>query len=71
MNTSSERIPHNQIISEHAADMEQYSASVKDLETGSCFLYFHEIRSSPKNIHHPAVELLVSGHPAQSLPIYA
>ncbi|KAK2444911.1 hypothetical protein QL285_015901 [Trifolium repens] len=68
---SSERRPRNQIISEHAADMDRYSASVEDLDTKSCFLHFQEMGASPKNIHQPVVDFLVSGQPAQSASLYA
>ncbi|KAL5701104.1 hypothetical protein ACHQM5_026479 [Ranunculus cassubicifolius] len=54
------------MISEQAADMARYSASVDDFETESCFLHFQEIRASPRNIHQPVVDFLVSGQPAQS-----
>jgi hypothetical protein len=43
-----------------------YSASVLDLETVACFLALQEIRFGPKNTAKPPVDLLSSGHPAQS-----
>ena len=50
------------IVSEHAADMARYSASVDDLETESCFLHFQEIRASPKNIHQSVVDFRVKSY---------
>ncbi|KAL9447864.1 hypothetical protein AB3S75_015357 [Citrus x aurantiifolia] len=50
--------------------MAQYYVSVVDLETESCFLHFQEIRASPRNMHHPRVDFLVSGQPTQSVSLY-
>jgi len=55
----------------HVANMDRYYASVEDLETDSRFLHFQEIEASPKNIHQPVIDFLVSGHPAQSTSLYA
>jgi len=63
-NPSSEIRPCNHIISERAADMALYSAFVEDLEIQSCFLHFQEIKASPKKMHQPVVDFLVSGQPA-------
>ena len=65
-NPMSESTLRSQSISEQAADIARYSASVEDLETLSCFLHFQETRLSPKNMHHPVVDLRVSGQSAQS-----
>src|SRR4051812_47025700 len=54
------------IISVVASATALYSASVLDLDTVACFLAFQEIRSGPKNTAKPPVDLLSSGHPAQS-----
>jgi hypothetical protein len=51
--------------------MALYSASVEDLETQSCFLHFQEIKASPRKIHQPVVDFLVSGQPVQSTSLYA
>jgi hypothetical protein len=46
--------------------MARYSASVDDLETWSCFLHFHKIKASPRNIHQSVVDFLVFGQLAKS-----
>jgi hypothetical protein len=51
--------------------MALYSTSVKDLETQSCFLHLQEIKASPRKMHQPMVDFLVSGLPAQSASLYA
>ena len=56
---------------EQAFDIARYSASVDDLETLSCFLHFHEIKESPRYMHHLVVDRRVSDHPAQSALEYA
>jgi hypothetical protein len=43
-----------------------YSASVLDLETICYFLDLQDTRFVPKKIANPLVDLLPSGHPAQS-----
>jgi hypothetical protein len=50
--------------------MAQYSASVEDLETQSCFLHFHEIKASPRKMHQPVIDFLVFGQPAQLASLY-
>ena len=50
--------------------MERYSASVEDLEIGSCFLHFQEIKEEPRNMHQPVVDRRESGQPAQSASAY-
>ena len=71
VNPISANRPRSQTISEQAANMARYSDSVEDLETQSCFLLFQEIKESPRNIHQPVIERLVSGQPAQSASLYA
>ena len=66
MTPNSQRRRRNQMISALADDIARYSASAEDLDTVVCFLHFHEIRESPRNIHHPVVDRQESGHPAQS-----
>ena len=63
---SSWRRRRSQTIILLAEDMDLYSASAEDLETVACFLHVQEMREEPRNIHQPVVNLLVSGHPAQS-----
>lgn len=46
--------PCNYTISLQAEDMARYSASIEDLDTVACFLYFHKIRESPRKTHHSA-----------------
>ena len=43
-----------------------YFDSAEDLNTTCCFLLFQEISESPKNTQNPVIDLLVSGHVAQS-----
>ena len=59
------------MISALADDIARYSASVEDLNTVVCFLHFHEIRESPRNIHQPVVDRRKSGQPPQSASAYA
>jgi len=37
----------------------------------SCFLHFHEIGASPRNIHQPVVDFLVAGQSTQLASLYA
>lgn len=62
---SSLRSPTRQMISEHALDIAQYSASVEGLETPS-HLLFQEILEFLKNMHHLVVDLQELGQPAKS-----
>ena len=43
-----------------------YSDSAEDLDTTCYFLHFQEIKDSPRKIQKPDIDLLVSGHAAQS-----
>ena len=43
-----------------------YSASVLDWDTVACFFAFKDMRFEPRKIAKPPVDLLSSGHPAQS-----
>jgi hypothetical protein len=54
------------IISAVALTIDLYSASVLDLETGSCFLAHHEIRLEPRNTTYPPIDLRSSGQSAHS-----
>ena len=49
-----------------AAAIALYSAFVKDLEMVDCFLDFQETKDSPIKMQYPIIDLLVSGHEAQS-----
>ena len=44
----SESSPRSPRISEQAEDIAQYSGSMEDLDTLSCFLHFQDINASPK-----------------------
>ena len=46
--------------------MALYFASADDLETVDYFFDFKETNESPMNIQYPVIDLLVSGHEAQS-----
>ena len=50
-----------------AEDIARYFAPQEYLETVFCFLLFLEMRDDPMNTHHPIVDRLVSGQPAQSV----
>ena len=43
-----------------------YSALADDQETVCCFLDFQEINDLPRKTQQHVIDLLVSGHPAQS-----
>jgi len=58
------------MISEHAANIILYSASVDDFDVRDCFLHFQEIMHEPSIMHQPVVDRLESGHPAQSASAY-
>jgi len=53
-------------ISQTVASSAQYSASVDDRETISCFFDFHEIMKDPRKTQKPVLDLLVLGQVAQS-----
>jgi hypothetical protein len=55
---------HNNSVVAMASD--RYTASMLDLETIGCFLAVQDIKQSPRNTAKPDVDLLSSGHPAQS-----
>lgn len=58
---SSENKPSSHLISLQEDDKDRSSASLKDLDTTSCFLHFQETGKSLKKIHHPVKDLQVSG----------
>lgn len=66
INPSSEIRPHNQIISKTITHILPYSASVEDLEIILCFLTIQDSIESPSLTTKPVIDLLVSGHLAQS-----
>ena len=51
--------------------MERYSASADDLETVTCFLFFHDISDLLKKIQYPVTGRLVKGHRVQFASQYA
>ena len=63
---NSQRRQRSQMISALADDIARYSALAEDFDTMVCFLHFHEIRDSPRNIHQPVANLWQSGQLAQS-----
>lgn len=52
----------SQITSLLEEDRDRCSTWAEDLEIVVCFLHFHDMRESLKNMHHPIVDRLVSGH---------
>ena len=63
-NSSSNVSTH--ITSAVAFARDLYSASILDRETVACFLAVQDIRLDPRKTAKPPVDLLSSGHPAQS-----
>lgn len=61
----------SQTISLLVEDIDQYSASVKDLETVGCFLDFQDMGECPRNMYPPIVDLRVSKQPPQFPLTYA
>ena len=46
--------------------IDMYSDYAEDLDTACCFLHFQEIKDLPRKTQKPDINLLVSGHAAQS-----
>jgi hypothetical protein len=55
----------NQTISQVVEANERYSTYAEDWEMIVCFLDFQETKESPKKVHKPVTDFLVSGQPAQ------
>lgn len=60
--TSSIKKPRSQMILEQAINTAWYLVSIYDLETKPRFWHFQEICASPRNIHKPVVDFLVSSN---------
>ena len=60
----------SQVISHDVSVVARYSDSTIDLATRDCFFVFHDMSELPRRTQNPLVDLLVVGHPAQSLSQY-